>query len=156
MTEPIRETVTVPVAADEAFEHFARRLGTWWPREYTWSQDVLEEIGIEPRINGPCYEIGPHGFRCDWGRVLAWEPPHRLVFLWQIGPDRTPQPDPARASEVEVRFVTIGPDATRVELEHREFARHGDGGDAYRDSLASPQGWPFMLERFIRQFGDGA
>ncbi|HSJ23179.1 MAG TPA: SRPBCC family protein [Longimicrobiales bacterium] len=148
MTGPIRETVTVPVAVDRAFEHFVRHLGTWWPREYTWSQDVLEEIGVEPRKDGRCYEIGPHGFRCDWGRIVAWDPPHRLVFLWQIGPDRTPQPDPARASEVDVRFVETGTDATRVELEHRDFGRHGRDSDAYRDGLAAPQGWPYILERF--------
>jgi uncharacterized protein YndB with AHSA1/START domain len=80
--------------------------------------------------------------------VLAWEPPARLVLAWQIAPDRAPEPSPARTSEIEVRFQPSGPSATRVELEHRGFARHGEGGQAYRRGLASPAGWPFMLDRY--------
>jgi uncharacterized protein YndB with AHSA1/START domain len=146
--EPIRVAVTVPVPVDQAFPAFAD-LATWWPREYTWAADTLEDIGIEPREEGGlCYERGPHGFTCHWGRVLAWEPPTRLVFTWQIAPDRVPQPDPAKASEVEVRFHPADPSGTRVELEHRALARHGDAADAYRQGMASPQGWPLILDRF--------
>ena len=75
--------------------------------------------------------------------MTAWEPPRRLVFLWQIGPSREPVPDPARASEVEVRF-----EDGRVALEHRGFERHGEDAEAYRDGMGSAQGWPWLLERF--------
>jgi uncharacterized protein YndB with AHSA1/START domain len=145
--EPIRASVTVAAAPERAFELFAERLGTWWPREFSWSQDKLEEIGLEPREGGVAYERGPHGFTIHWGRVTAWEPPERLVFLWQIGGDRTPQPDPDRASEVEVRFT--GEDgSTRVEVEHRAWERHGDGAREYRDGFEQAGAWPLALERF--------
>ena len=90
-----------------------------------------------------CFELGPHGFRCDWGRVTVWEPPHRLVFRWQIGAQREPVPDPQRASEVEVRFAD-----GEVRLEHRGFERHGPDAENYRAALASEQGWPYILGRY--------
>ena len=145
--EPIRQAVTVPVPADEAFAAFAD-LARWWPPAYTWAADTLEAIGIEPREGGHCFERGPHGFSLHWGRVLTWEPPTRLAFTWQIAPDRVPQPDPAKASEVEVRFHPAGEPGTRVELEHRAFARHGEAGGAYRQAMASSQGWPLLLDRY--------
>lgn len=144
MIEPLRETTTVQASADEAFSAFAD-LGSWWPPAYTWSGDVLEVIGIEPRVGGRCFERGPHGFECDWGRVLSYEPSRRLVFLWQIGPRREPVPDPAQSSEVEVSFAEGG-GATRVALTHRHFDRHGEGAAGYRDGLASEHGWPYLLE----------
>jgi uncharacterized protein YndB with AHSA1/START domain len=144
---PVRHTVTVPAPPERAFAAFAD-LNAWWPREYTWSGPVLEAIAIEPRADGLCHELGPYGFRCDWGRVLAWEPPYRLVFTWQISPRREPVPDPARASEVEVRVTAEDADGSRVEVEHRHFERHGGDADGYRDALASEHGWPYMLGRY--------
>ena len=96
--EPIRQSVTVGLPADEAFAAFAD-LARWWPREYTWAGDTLEDIGIDPHEGGFCFERGPHGFTCHWGRVLVWDPPARLVLAWQIAPDRVPQPTPPNASE---------------------------------------------------------
>jgi uncharacterized protein YndB with AHSA1/START domain len=145
--EAIRRTVRVHASVERAFGQFVE-LQSWWPREYTWSQDTLERIGIEPGSGGHCYEAGPHGFHCDWGTVTVWDPPRRLVFLWQISPERTPEPNPARASEVELRFVAEGAQETRLELEHRAFERHGAGGQRYRDGLAAAEGWTRMLDRF--------
>ena len=142
-----RAEVVVPLGPAAAFARFAEQLGDWWPREYTWSGAVLDDIGIEPRVDGMCWERGPHGFRCDWGRVLAWDPPQRLTFAWQIAPSRAPEPDPSHASEVEVRFRPEG-DGTRVELEHRHFGRHGDGAAEYRQMMASEYGWPTILARY--------
>jgi len=142
----------VPVAPGEAFHLFAEGLGGWWPREYTWSGECLESIAIEPFAGGRCYERGPQGFQCDWGRVLTWDPPRRLAFTWQIGPHRAPEPDPAKAGEVEVTFKPA-PGATAVELEHRGFERV-DGGDSYRDALASDQGWPYILGRYAAVVGE--
>ena len=110
--EPIRQAVTVPVPVDRAFSAFAD-LARWWPREYTWAADTLEDIGIEPREGGHCFERDPDGFTCHWGRVLTWDPPARLVLVWQIAPDRVPEPNPAKASEVEVRFHPAGTSGTR-------------------------------------------
>jgi uncharacterized protein YndB with AHSA1/START domain len=152
MIEPIRLTLTVDCPLAEAFELFAERLGSWWPAEYTWSQNVLEAIGIEPRVAGMCFERGPFGFRCDWGRVLRWEPPRALELAWQISPRREPVPDPARASMVSVNFEagSAGASArTRLTLEHSAFENHGDGAREYREAMASPQGWAYILARFV-------
>jgi uncharacterized protein YndB with AHSA1/START domain len=144
MIEPIRETITVPASPDKAFSAFVEALGSWWPSAYTWSGDVLETIAIEPKADGRCFERGPHNFECDWGRVLSYEPPARLAFLWQISPRREPVPDPAKSSEVEVSFIGEG-DATRVELTHDQFDRHEEGAAEYREGLASEQSWPYIL-----------
>jgi uncharacterized protein YndB with AHSA1/START domain len=149
MIEPVRVEVSIALPAARVFERFARELGDWWPHEYTWSQDVLHDIGIEPRLDGLCFEIGPHGFRCDWGRVLEWEPPSRLRLAWQISPRREPVPDPNQASSVTVSFATDAPRRTRVMLVHEAFERHGADGPSYRAAMASPQGWPLILQRFV-------
>jgi uncharacterized protein YndB with AHSA1/START domain len=142
--QEIHQDLEIAADAGTAFEAFTDGLRNWWPPEYTWSgQSVLVDIGIEPGAGGMCFEIGPHGFRCDWGRVLVWDPPRRLVFHWQIGPGREPVPDPERASEVEVRFGD-----GRLQLTHRGFDRHGPSGGDYRKALASPEGWPEILGRF--------
>ncbi len=145
---PIRESVAISLPIERAFDRFLRGLHEWWPPEYTWSGDVLEEIRIEPREGGMCLERGPDGFRCDWGRVLELEPPGWLAFTWQIGPAREPVPDPRRASVVTVRFAKTEGTDTRVELEHARFERHGSGAAGYREALASDAGWPYILGRY--------
>jgi hypothetical protein len=147
-----RAQTTVPVTIDVAFRTFTDGMAGWWPPEYTWSQDALIEIGIEPRVDGLCVERGPYGFRCDWGRVLVWEPPERLTLAWHIGPTRVPQPDPQQASEVDVCFV--GDEArTRVSLLHHGFDRHGEGADAYRTAMDGPGGWDYILACFDQACG---
>jgi uncharacterized protein YndB with AHSA1/START domain len=146
----IRRTLTVHVPIERAFAIFTERFEAWWPREYTWGGEVLESIGIECREGGLCYEAGPNGFSCHWGRVLVWDPPHRLVLSWQISPERAPQPNPAKASEIELRFIAEGP-RTLVEFEHRGFARHGKGGARYRAAMDSPQGWTYILQRYASE-----
>jgi uncharacterized protein YndB with AHSA1/START domain len=150
--DPVRHEVEVAAAPERAFASFTDELGSWWPAEYTWAQTTLEDIAIEGREGGRCHETGPHGFSCDWGRVVACDPDERLVFTWQISPDRTPQPDPDRSSEVEVRFEPSGK-GTKVSLEHRGFERHGDEGQGYRDALASEHGWPYMLDCLRKALG---
>ncbi len=151
--EPVRVSVRVSPPPDEAFTLFAERFGSWWPREYTWAQDTLQRIGLEPRAGGRCYEIGPHEFHSDWGRVLIYDRPSRLVLAWQISPRRAPEPNPAQASEVEVRFTPSEGGGTRIVIEHRGFERHGPEGAAYRDALASIQGWPWILEQYAAAAG---
>lgn len=139
--------VSVGLPPSAAFRLFTEGFGRWWPREYSWGGEACLDIGIEPRLGGACREIGPQGFRSDWGRVTIWEPPSRLCFTWQIAPDRTPQPDPEQSSEVQVVFLAAGA-RTDVVLTHAGFARHGEGWEAYRDGMGGPQGWPWLLERF--------
>jgi len=142
----VQVTVTVAAPPERAFDLFTDGLGEWWMPEYTWSGPLaLSKIGIEPREGGLCYEIGPYGFRVDWGRVVTWAAPHRVVFTWQISPNRVPEPDPIRASEVEVLFTPEG-EGTRVELTHRGFDRHGDGAQAYRGGMSV--GWQQLLGRY--------
>jgi uncharacterized protein YndB with AHSA1/START domain len=151
--EPVRNSVTVAQGPPEAFALFAEHFGSWWPREYTWAQETLQRIGIEPRVGGRCYEIGPYAFHSDWGRVLVWDPPHRLQVAWQISPRREPEPNPVKASEVEVRFEPVPDGGTQVVLEHRGFERHGPDGAAYREALAAPRGWPWILGRYAAAAG---
>lgn len=152
--ESIRETISVPVAVGEAFSAFVDEFDSWWPPEFTWSGEVLETVKIEPKEGGRCFERGPHAFEIDWGRVLVCERPDRLVFTWQISPDRQPQPDPAKASRVTIDFEPAGDGRTKIKLEHQNLANHGKDSKAYREALAAPQGWPYILDRYTAMIGD--
>lgn len=146
--EPMRRIVNIDCSVERAYAAFTEGFSEWWPQDYTWSGELLETISIEPREGGRCFEIGPQGFHCDWGRVLRWAPPERIAFTWQIRPDRVPEPNPDHASEVEVRFTAQGASGTKVELEHRAFNRHEEGAEAYRAGMASAEGWGFILKRY--------
>lgn len=146
--EPIKKTITVPVPIKQAFDIFTNKFSQWWPQDYTWSQAVLDTIGIEPRKGGRCFERGPDGFECQWGTVLEWQPPKKLIFLWQISPKSLPVPDPRKASEVEVQFIADSSKTTRIEFEHRNFEHHGEGENGYREEMDSPYGWTKILENY--------
>lgn len=148
-SDTIQHEVTVPLVPSDAFALFTEGLASWWPAEYTWSQGTLVNLSIEPRRGGRCTEQGPYGFQCDWGRVLEWSPPQKLVLTWQIGLNRDPQPDPQQASTLEIVFQAASADTTRVALEHRDIDRHGDGANDYRIALASEYGWPYILHRYV-------
>lgn len=146
----IQESLTVPLPPAQAFATFTAELNSWWPHEYTWSQEVLQLIAIEPQANGRCFERGPHNFECDWGRVLQWEPPRRLAFTWQISPQREPVPDPAQASEIHLRFEPEADGSgTKILFEHRHLDRHGEGWNDYLNALASAPGWPYILDCYV-------
>ena len=138
---PLTGTITVDVPVERAFRAFTDAFGSWWPAEYHIGQADMATAILEPRQGGRWYEQGTDGSECDWGRVLAWEPPHRLVVTWQINGQWQYDPDPAHASEIEVRFTADGPDQTTVELEHRRLERLVDG-QALRDGITGGGGWP--------------
>lgn len=148
MTKPVTASIDLPCAPDAAMGLFVQRFTHWWPREYTWSQEALEHIFIDVESTGLCTEIGPNGFRCDWGTVLAHEPSKRLVFAWQISPRREPIPDPEKAGRVEVAAEPQGSGGTRLTLTHGDFGRYGEEGGAYAEMMGSKQGWPYILKRF--------
>ena len=146
---PIQGTVTVGVPVEHAFQIFTDSFHTWWPPQYHIGQADMAAAIIEPRQGGRWYEKGIDGSECDWGRVLTWEPPHRLVVTWQVNGQWQYDPDPQHASEIEVRFTPNGPDQTTVELEHRLLERLVDG-QALRDGINSGGGWNAILELFAK------
>jgi uncharacterized protein YndB with AHSA1/START domain len=145
----INGTITVGVPIEKAFRVFTASFNTWWPREYHIGQVDVAEAILEPREGGRWYERGVDGSECDWGRVLAWEPPHRLVVTWQINGEWKYDPDPDHASEIEVRFTADGPERTTVQLEHRLLERLV-GGQAIRGAIGQGGGWTSILERFAK------
>src|SRR5204863_5320320 len=108
---------------DQAFRAFTASMDSWWPREYHIGQAEMAEVVLEPHAGGRWYEKGADGSECDWGHVLVWDPPHRLVVTWQINGMWQYDADATRASEIEVRFQAFGPNETRIELEHRHIER---------------------------------
>ena len=147
--DSIRLVRTVPLPAPQAFALFAERFGSWYPSVYSWSGDLLEYIGMEAEEGGRCYEVGPHGFSCDWGRVLEWQPPRLLRLTWQISFTRAPVPDPAACSEIEVAWEPREERSSQMVFQHRHFARHGEGWREYLAAMASEGGWPFILDRYL-------
>lgn len=150
---PIRRSVRVKASPEKAFEVFTAGMSRWWIRSHSINASPQKEVIIEPRPGGRWFERGEDGSECQWGRVLAWEPPTRLVLAWQI--DGQWRFDPDLVTEVEVRFVPDGAE-TRVELEHRNLDRFGDKVDQVRAAFESPEGWGRLLERFAAETVQGA
>jgi len=144
----VQAAIVVAVPASEAFSVFTRDIGSWWPPEHHILEGQLAEMVFEPRVGGHVYDRAADGAVCRWARVLAYEPPDRFVISWDINLRWQIETDPARCSEIEVRFIAEGPRQTRVELEHRHLDRHGDGWEQMRDAVGSPDGWQIGLTRF--------
>jgi uncharacterized protein YndB with AHSA1/START domain len=145
---PVRKTIRVKAGQSHAFRVFTT--GGWWPKSHSIlaSRSPQKEVVIEPRAGGRWFERGEDGSECDWGKVLEWEPPGRLLLTWSL--NGLFQYDPALVTEVEVTFIPDGADATRVELEHRYFERAGDTAEAMHAAVDSPDGWRGLLERFAQ------
>ena len=145
----IQGKVTVNAPIERAFRIFTESFTTWWPADYHIGEADMAEAIIEPREGGRWYERGVDGSECDWGHVLAWEPPHRLVVTWQINGQWQYDPDPEHASEIEVRFTPDGSDQTTVELAHRLLHRLV-GGEAIRDSISGGGGWGALMAQYAK------
>ncbi|MFC4242187.1 SRPBCC family protein [Gryllotalpicola reticulitermitis] len=143
----IHVAVTVDAPAEHAFRVFTERFDDIKPHEHNLLQVPIDRTVLEPRVGGAVYDIGTDGSTCTWAKVLAYEPPHRLVLSWDISPRWQIETDPNRTSEVEIRFVPESATRTRVELEHRHLDRHGAGWESFT-SLETGDGWPLYLERF--------
>ena len=141
-------SVVVEAPIDHAFKVFTEEIDEWWPPEHHILEAELDEMVFEPRVGGSICDRGTDGSECRWARVLVYEPPNRVVFSWDISTAWKLEPDPARASEVEVRFVSEAPGRTRVELEHRHIDRHGEGWEAMRDGVGHEDGWGLILRGF--------
>jgi uncharacterized protein YndB with AHSA1/START domain len=152
----VRKEIVVGVAIDKAFLAFTDRLGDSKPPEHNLLGAPIAETVFEPRVGGHIYDRATDGTECRWARVLVYEPPHRVVFSWDIGPTWQLETDPENTSEVEVRFIEEDAGRTRVELEHRNIDRHGPGWEAVADGVGHDQGWPLYLARYAALFGDAS
>jgi uncharacterized protein YndB with AHSA1/START domain len=135
---PVVKSVTVPVPPHRAFEFFTGQPTQWWPAEHILVPPPRQAIVFEPWAGGRWYERSRDGSERDWGRVVTWSPPGRLVLTWQIDGRWQPVADPARASEIEVTFSPAPREATRVELAHVKLHRHGPDARAIRAALDGP------------------
>ena len=144
----VHKQVVVEASHDDAFRVFIERFGDFKPPEHNLLGTPIAETVFEPRVGGHIYDRGTDGSECRWARVLAYEPPSRVVFTWDIGPTWQLETEPGNASEVEVRFIPEAVGRTRVELEHRHLDRHGPGWQALADGVGDEQGWPLYLQRY--------
>jgi uncharacterized protein YndB with AHSA1/START domain len=144
----IRKAVTVSAPIDKAFAIFTQGMDTWWPRSHKTGEGDLKQAVLETKDGGRWYEIDADGTEREWGRVLAWEPPTRLILAWQINANW--QYDPALLTEVEIRFIAESADRTRVELEHRDLDRFGEAQDEIRTAFDSPNGWLGLLDAYAQ------
>ncbi|HEX3919074.1 MAG TPA: SRPBCC family protein [Caulobacteraceae bacterium] len=142
---PVRKSVSVAATPDRAFEAFTAGFDRWWPRSHSIGDAPLKTAVIEPRAGGRWYGLLDNGSEAEWGEVLAWEPPRRVLLAWRIGTNWTY--DPALHTEVEVTFTREG-ERTRVDLEHRHLENMGEGAEGARAQFDSDGGWGGLLQMF--------
>ena len=143
---PVRKVLTVPATPQRAFEVFTAGFDRWWPRSHTIGKSALQEVVLEPRVGGRWYGIDDDGTETEWGDVLVWEPPERLVLAWRIGADWQYHAD--LLTEIEVTFTALSGGATRVDFEHRLLERMGDAAASVRDAIDGPGGWTSILQNY--------
>lgn len=144
----VRRQIVVDLPIEQAFATFVERFGEFKPPEHNLLGADITETQFERRVGGHIYDRSSDGTECRWARVLAYEPPDRVVFSWDISPQWQLEEDQSKASEVEVRFVAVAPGRTRLELEHRHLDRHGPGWESLRGAVDSDGGWPLYLTRY--------
>jgi uncharacterized protein YndB with AHSA1/START domain len=148
--------VVVNAPIERAFAVFTERFGDFKPREHNLLAVPIAETVFEPRVGGHIYDRGVDGSVCRWARILAYEPPSRVLFTWDIGPTWQVEANQSKTSEVEVRFTAESDERTRVDLEHRHLYRHGPGWESVADGVDGDAGWPLYLDRYARLLGVGA
>jgi uncharacterized protein YndB with AHSA1/START domain len=145
-----QRTVTVNAPIERAFRVFTESFNTWWPQHHHIRSVDLAEAVLEARPGGRWYERSVDGGECDWGQVVVFAPPHRLVLSWQINGSFEYDPDPTHASEIEVLFADLGSGQTRVDFEHRAFERHGADGQRVHDGVTGAGGWPRIVDDYAK------
>ena len=144
---PVNRSVVVKADVERSFAAFTGRMGRWWPRTHSIGSTPLADVIVEPRVGGRWYERGAEGAECEWGKVLAWDPPGRLILAWQLDANWTY--DPALVLEVEITFTALQGGMTRVDLEHRNLERYGEKAATVRDMVGSERGWLGILKSFV-------
>lgn len=151
----VRKVMSVEAPVAVAWRVFTEQMGTWWPlTAYKIGKANAVDAIIEPRVGGRWYERGDDGSTCDWGSVLSWEPPSRLVLSWDITADW--QYDPDLKTEIEICFIAEGKDATRVQLEHRKLDRYGPRRDEMRRIFETDGDWGRLLAMFAARAAQGS
>ena len=153
-TDAVLTQIVVDAPIERAFTVFTERFGDFKPREHNLLGVPIAQTVFEARVGGHIYDRGTDGSECRWARILAFDPPERVVFSWDISPQWQVETDPDVASEVEVRFIAETPHRTRLELEHRHLERHGGGWQQLRDGVADADGWPLYLARYADLLAD--
>lgn len=143
----VKKSIVVNVPIAHAFEVFTKRFDLWWPRAHHVGKAEMKEAVIEPREGGRWFERGVDGSECDWGKVLSWAPPSKVALSWHLDGNFTVDPDPARASRVEVTFHDEGGGKTRVDLVHSGIERAVEGAKL-QASVSADGGWATLLGLF--------
>jgi uncharacterized protein YndB with AHSA1/START domain len=152
----VRRQVVVDAPVERAFTVFTERFGDFKPPEHNLLGAPITGTTFEPRVGGGIVDRAADGSECRWARILAFDPPDRVVFSWDISPRWTIETDPGQSSEVEVRFIAKSPARTRVELEHRHIDRHGLGWEAITGGVDGAEGWPLYLDRYAAVVKEGS
>jgi uncharacterized protein YndB with AHSA1/START domain len=148
MSTSVKNSIVVEAPIARAFKVFTEDFGKFKPAEHNMLAVPIAETVFEPKVGGYLYDRGVDGSECRWARVLAYEPPNRVLLSWNISPRWQVETDPQKVSEWEVRFIAETAERTRVEIEHRNLERHGDGWESVRDGVKNDQGWPLYLRRY--------
>lgn len=164
MTNPVeeavvRKSVRVKAPIEHTFKVFVEQMETWWPQSHHIGNTPFVALFVEPRVGGRWYEQNANGDICQWGTVLAWNPPHSVTFSWHVGPKEhdSPEanwgfePDLSKASEVEIQFTAEGPGATLVELTHSKLERHGGDTEKLRAMFNGQGAWESILDGFVQK-----
>ena len=144
----VRRQIVVHAPIERAFAVFTERFGDFKPPEHNLLGSSIAETVFEPKVGGHIYDRAVDGSECHWARVLAYEPPDRVVFSWDISPYWQIETDETKTSEVEVTFVAETPTRTRLELVHRNLDRHGPGWEGLAAGVGDDKGWPLYLARY--------
>jgi uncharacterized protein YndB with AHSA1/START domain len=138
-TDTVTTEVEVDAPRSHAFQVFTAQIGSWWDKDHHILKAPLAEMIFEPFVGGNVFDRGTDGSECRWSRVLAYDPPRRVCFSWDISLQWQIETDPAKASEIEIVFTELSPTRTHVQLTHRHLDRHGEGWESMRDAVRS--GW---------------
>jgi Activator of Hsp90 ATPase homolog 1-like protein len=152
----VHKSIEVRASVEQAFLAFTQQMHRWWPKDHHIGSQPFVQIVCEPRNTGRWYEVSADGSECQWGTVLLWEPPIRVRLSWHLDGDFRFDPDPQRASEVEVTFTSIVGGRTRLDLEHRHMERHGPSGERLRDAVDDPNGWTLVLGQYVTWANENA
>ena len=148
----VHASIEVNAPQQRAFEVFTRDFGAFKPADHNLLQAPIAETVVETHVGGHIIDRGTDGSECRWARILAYEPPERFVFSWDISPHWQVETDPSKTSEVDVTFTALAADRTRVDIEHRHLDRHGAGWTGIRDGVSTEGGWPLYLNRYADLF----